>query len=374
MTRIYLSPPSTTPDDREALLEAFDSNWLAPIGPSLLAFETDFVELTGREAAVGVSSGTAGLHLSLLAAGVGVGDRVAVSTLTFAATVNAITYVGAEPILIDSEASSWNMCPEQLERALVWAKADGNPVKAVIPVDLYGQCCDYDVLLPLCFTHDALVIEDSAEALGASYAGRPAGAFGQLAVFSFNGNKIVTASGGGMVVGSEADMQRIRHLATQAREPHAHYEHNEVGYNYRMSNLLASLGRSQLSTLEHRVARRTEIRTAYEEGFADVWGIGFAPIGPKAISNNWLTCITVDPSIGVLPDEVCTELGLHDIEARPLWKPMHEQPVFATKKAFLNGVSSKLFSVGLCLPSGSGLSVDQQDYVIRNVKKALGRS
>jgi pyridoxal phosphate-dependent aminotransferase EpsN len=374
MSKIYLSPPSTTPADRAALLEAFDSNWLAPIGPALAGFESDFVALTGREAAVGVSSGTAGLHLSLIVAGIGPGDRVAVSTLTFAATVNAIIYVGAEPILIDSEASTWNMCPEQLERAVVWAESTGNPIKAVIPVDLYGQCCDYDALLPLCSAHNIVVIEDSAEALGGSYGGRPAGSFGEFSVFSFNGNKIVTTSGGGMVVGATEQIERIRHLATQAREPHAHYEHNEVGYNYRLSNLLAALGRSQLSTLGDRVRRRAEIRAAYEEGLAGIEEVGFAPIGPKAVSNNWLSCITVDPSIGVRPDEVCLELAEHDIEARPLWKPMHEQPVFGETKAFLNGVSSKLFAVGLCLPSGSGLTVDEQDFVIRNVKKALGRS
>jgi dTDP-4-amino-4,6-dideoxygalactose transaminase len=374
MARIYLSPPSTTPADRDALLEAFDSNWLAPIGPALKGFEQDFIELTGREAAVGVSSGTAGLHLSLVTAGIGVGDRVAVSTLTFAATVNAVTYVGAEPILIDSEAASWNMCPQLLADAFKWSAADGNPIKAVIPVDLYGQCCDYDALLPLCAEYNAVVIEDAAEALGATYGGAASGSFGTLAVFSFNGNKIITTSGGGMVVGDSVHIERIRHLATQARQPEAHYEHNEIGYNYRLSNLLAALGRSQLSTISDRVAQRTRINNAYRSGLAEIPEVGFAPIAPKAKSNFWLTCVTLDPSLDVRPDVVCSELSSQDIEARPLWKPMHEQPVFASKKAFLNGLSSQLFEVGLCLPSGSGLTQSDQEFVIECLKKALNRT
>jgi dTDP-4-amino-4,6-dideoxygalactose transaminase len=374
MARIYLSPPSTTPADREALLEAFDSNWLAPIGPALSGFEDDFVKLTGREAAVGVSSGTAGLHLSLVTAGIGVGDRVAVSTLTFAATVNAVTYVGAEPILIDSEATSWNMCPQLLADAFKWSADDGNPIKAVIPVDLYGQCCDYDALLPICAEFGAVVIEDAAEALGSTYGGAASGSFGELAVFSFNGNKIITTSGGGMVVGDSVHIERIRHLATQAREPEVHYEHNEVGYNYRLSNLLAALGRSQLSTLSDRIAHRTRINAAYREGLGGIPEVGFAPIGPKAKSNHWLSCVTLDPSLEVPPDVVCSELSSQDIEARPLWKPMHEQPVFSTKKAFLNGLSSHLFQVGLCLPSGSGLTQSDQQFVIECVKKALNRT
>jgi dTDP-4-amino-4,6-dideoxygalactose transaminase len=374
MARIYLSPPSTNQADREALLEAFDSNWLAPIGPALVGFEQDFIELTGREAAVGVSSGTAGLHLSLVAAGIGEGDRVAVSTLTFAATVNAITYVGAEPILIDSETASWNMCPQLLADAFRWSIADGNPIKAVVPVDLYGQCCDYDAILPLCAEYGAVVIEDAAEALGASYDGSPSGSFGMLAIFSFNGNKIITTSGGGMVVGDSGPIERIRHLATQAREPEIHYEHHEIGYNYRLSNLLAALGRSQLSTLTDRVAHRTRIQATYREGFADIPEVGFAPVGPKATSNYWLSCLTLDPTLDVLPEIVCSELSSQDIEARPLWKPMHEQPVFAGKKAFLNGLSSHLFQVGLCLPSGSDLTQSDQQFVIECVKKALNRT
>jgi dTDP-4-amino-4,6-dideoxygalactose transaminase len=374
MARIYLSPPSTTAADREALLEAFDSNWLAPIGPALSGFESDFVKLTGREAAVGVSSGTAGLHLGLVVGGIGPGDRVAVSTLTFAASVNAITYVGAEPILIDSEEASWNMCPELLAEAFRWAAADGNPIKAVIPVDLYGQCCNYDAILPLCEQYGAFVIEDAAEALGASYSGAPSGSFGSLGVFSFNGNKIITTSGGGMVVGDSEHIERIRHLATQARQPEAHYEHNEIGYNYRLSNLLAALGRSQLHTLPERVAQRTRIQRAYREGFAGIPEVGFAPVAAKAKSNYWLSCVTLDPSLGVLPEFVCSELSDQDIEARPLWKPMHEQPVFAKNKAFLNGLSSKLFKVGLCLPSGSGLTQSDQEFVIESVKKALNRT
>ena len=374
MARIYLSPPSTTESDRNALLEAFDSNWLAPIGPALSGFEADFVSLTGREAAVGLSSGTAGLHLSLVAAGIGNGDRVAVSTLTFAATVNAIAYVGAEPILIDSDAKSWNMCPELLAEAFRWAAAGGNPIKAVVPVDLYGQCCDYDTIVPLCEQHGAVLIEDAAEALGARWASKPAGSFGRLSVFSFNGNKIITTSGGGMVVGDCVDIERIRHLATQAREPEIHYEHQEVGYNYRLSNLLAALGRSQLKTLPHRIAHKTRINALYRDGFSDIPEVGFAPVASQAFPNNWLTCVTLDPSLEVSPRLVCSELSDRDIEARPLWKPMHEQPVYSSRKAFLNGVSSGLFEIGLCLPSGSGLTESDQEFVIQSVKKALNRT
>ena len=374
MARIYLSPPSTTESDRDALLEAFDSNWLAPIGPALAGFEADFVSLTGREAAVGLSSGTAGLHLSLVASGIGNGDRVAVSTLTFAATVNAIAYVGAEPILIDSDANSWNMCPELLAEALTWAAADGNPIKAVVPVDLYGQCCDYNAIVPLCEQHGAVLVEDAAEALGAQWASKPAGSFGRLGVFSFNGNKIITTSGGGMVVGDSVDIERIRHLATQAREPEIHYEHQEVGYNYRLSNLLAALGRSQLKTLPDRIAHRTRLNSRYQEAFADIPEIRFAPVTPLGSPNNWLTCITIDASLEVSPHLVCSELSDRDIEARPLWKPMHEQPVYASCKAFLNGVSSKLFEIGLCLPSGSGLTESDQEFVIQSLKKAFNRT
>lgn len=374
MARIYLSPPSTTESDRDSLLEAFDSNWIAPIGPALAGFEADFVALTGCEAAVGVSSGTAGLHLALIAAGIGVGDRVAVSTLTFAATVNAIMYVGAEPILIDSDVSSWNMCPQLLREACSWAAADGRPIKAVVPVDLYGQCCDYDAIVSVCEEFGALIVEDAAEALGASWASKPAGSFGRMGVFSFNGNKIITTSGGGMVVGNLEDIERIRHLATQAREPETHYEHVEVGYNYRLSNLLAALGRSQLRTLPDRIANRTQVNELYRKGFADIPELGFSPKSPLSEPNYWLSCITLDRSLDVSPRDVCWDLAGHDIEARPLWKPMHKQPVFASRKAFLNGVSDELFAVGLCLPSGSGLTESDQEFVIQSVRKALSRT
>jgi dTDP-4-amino-4,6-dideoxygalactose transaminase len=368
MTRIFLSPPHTTAADRQALLDAFDSNWLAPIGPALNGFEDDFVALTGAEAAVGLSSGTAGLHLALLVLGVQRGDKVAVSTFTFAATLNAIMYVGAEPILIDSEPSTWNMCPDLLDAACTEATGDGKPIKAVIPVDLYGQCCDYTRLSPIFRKHDLLVVEDAAEALGAHHQATQAGRFGHLGVFSFNGNKIITTSGGGMVVGDSDLVEKIRYLSTQARQPVPHYEHIDVGYNYRLSNLLAALGRTQLATLEDRIRRRTEIYNQYKSELGDIPGVSFQPIPASGRSNYWLTCMRLDPTlVTTSPESIRLALEALDIESRPLWKPMHEQPIAKGATSHLNGLASQLFRQGLCLPSGSDLTDGEQDHVVHTI-------
>ncbi len=282
MSRIYLSPPDVRAAERELLIAAIDSNWVAPVGPDLTAFEQEVAAVTGRAHGVALSSGTAALHLALLELGVGPGDDVIVSTFTFAASANAVTYVGARPVFVDSEASSWNLSPALLAEELDEREREGRDLPAaVIVVDLYGRCADYDRLGPLCAERGIPLIEDAAEAIGAACGGRPAGSFGALGVLSFNGNKLITSGGGGMLVtDSEPLAERARYLATQARQDAPHYEHTEVGYNYRLSNLLAAVGRGQLSTLTERIARRREIRRRYQEALAGRAGVAFGPDGP----------------------------------------------------------------------------------------------
>jgi dTDP-4-amino-4,6-dideoxygalactose transaminase len=372
MTRIYLSPPDVGTLERGFVNAAIDSNWVAPIGPDLDAFEADLAAVSGRKYAVGLSSGTAGLHLCLHAHGIGSGDRVAVSSFTFAASANAVAYTGAEPVFVDSDESSWNMSPELLDEVLGEANHDGRPIAAVLAVDLYGQCCDYDRITEVCERRDVLLISDAAESLGAFYKGRPAGSMGKAAVFSFNGNKIITTSSGGMVVtDDEALAQRIRFLATQAREPVPHYEHEEVGFNYRLSNLLAAFGRGQVATLSDRVAARRGVNERYQAGFAGL-PLTFSPVPEWSEPNYWLSCVLLDTATTVTPEDVRLALEAHNIESRPLWKPMHQQPVFKGSESHLNGVSDALFARGLCLPSGSALSVDDQDRVISIVRSAFG--
>lgn len=366
MKRIYLSPPDAGPLERELLLDAFDSNWIAPLGPHVDAFEREFAAMVGVPHAVAVSSGTGALHLSLAALGIGAGDDVLTSTLTFAATANAITYVGATPVFIDADPGSWTMDVDLLEEELLARSREGTLPAAVLAVDLYGQCCDYDRMTSLCRQHGVLLIEDAAEALGASYGGRPAGSFGACAAFSFNGNKIVTTGGGGMLVSHQKTLvDRARHLATQAREPAPHYEHAEVGFNYRLSNLLAAIGRAQLTRLPEKVARRREIRRRYEEALGRCPGVTFLPEARYGRSNAWLTCLTVDPALfGTTSDEIRCHLESRNIETRPVWKPMHLQPVFRHCRTRGGAVAAELFATGLCLPSGSGMSDAEQEYVI----------
>ena len=371
MSRIFLSPPDTSPADREALLAAFDSGWVAPAGPHLAAFEEDAATACGRTHGVALSSGTAALHLGLVTAGVGDGDDVLVSTFTFAASVNAITYVGARPVLIDSDETSWNLAPELLAEEL----ADRNrPPTAAIVVDLYGQCADYQRIDPLLAEYEVPLISDAAEALGASSGGRPAGAFGVASVLSFNGNKIITTSGGGMFLTDDGALAgRVRHLATQAREPFPHYEHVEVGYNYRLSNLLAAMGRSQLADLPRRVARRREIFDRYVAALGSLPGVTFMPEAPYGRANRWLTCLTIDADAGFTPEELRLWLEGDDIESRPTWKPMHLQPVFSNCPARVDGTSERLFRTGLCLPSGSSMSDEDQQRVIDRVLELADR-
>lgn len=346
------------------LLEAVDSGWLAPAGPGLEAFEAEVAAVVSRQHAVALSSGTGALHLALVAHGVGPGDVVLVSDLTFAASVNAIAYVGATPVLIDSDPATWNVSVDLLAAELDARRAA--PPKAAILVDLYGQCADQERIVPLLRDHGVVHLVDAAESLGATCAGRPAAAYGDTAVLSFNGNKIITTTGGGMVVtDDEAMAARVRHLATQARDPAPHYEHSEVGYNYRLSNLLAAFGRAQLADLDRRVERRRAIFDRYVEALAAVPGIGFMPEAPYGRSTRWLTCITIDQdATGFTPEDLRRHLEAQSIEARPTWKPMHLQPVFRSCPSRLDGTSAELFRIGLCLPSGSSLAPADQDRVI----------
>ena len=367
MTRIYLSAPDVRGPEREMVLAAIDSNWCAPVGPDLDAFEAEVAAVTGRAYGVALSSGTAGLHLALLELGVGPGDEVLVSTFTFVATANAVAYCGATPVFIDSEPETWNMSADLLAEELEVRRSAGRPMPAAaIVVDLYGQCADYDRILPILAEHGIPLVEDAAEAIGASLGNRPAGSFGAAAVLSFNGNKLITSSGGGMLVTDDEQMaRRARHLATQAREPFDHYEHAEVGYNYRLSNLLAAFGRGQLFGLDDRIARRAEIRDRYAEFFADVPGVALNSIATGRSVNHWLTCAIVDPaSCGFTARDLIDACAAADIEARPLWKPMHMQPLFADASARVDGTSQRLFETGLCLPSGSGMPDEDLERVI----------
>lgn len=370
MSRILLSPPDTGPDDLQALRRAFEGGWIAPLGPEVDAFEAELAAVTGRAHGVALSSGTAALHLALLLNDVGVGDRVLVSTLTFSATANAIRYVGAEPVFIDSDPDTWNMSPALLEQAL-----EDADYGACMPVDIYGQCADYTRIAPLCESHGVPVIEDAAEALGASHRGQPAGSFGEAAALSFNGNKIITTSGGGALVTDDGEWaERARFLATQARDPAPHYQHSEIGYNYRMSNLLAALGRSQLADLDRRVEARRQHQTVYREAFADLPGVEFMPEAPGSVSTFWLTCLTIDPErAGIDREGVRLHLESLDIESRPAWKPMHLQPVFEGYETYGGDVSALLFQDGLCLPSGSSMTEKDRQRVIDGFREAFGR-
>ena len=370
--RIYLSPPHMGTAERELLLDAFDSNWIAPLGPHVNAFEREFCETVGVSHAAALSSGTAALHLSLLMLGVGPGDEVLVSTFTFVATANAVTYLAAKPVLIDSDRETWNMDPGLLEEELAVCAQRGKLPKAVIAVDLYGQCADYDRILAACGRYGVPLVEDAAEALGATYKGKPAGSFGAAAAFSFNGNKIITTSGGGMLVSGDAGMvERARNLSQQARDPGPHYQHSKIGYNYRMSNLLAAVGRGQLNVLGDRVSRKREIFRYYMSTLGGVPGLSFMPEAGYGCSNRWLICILINsPRFGATREDIRFALERENIESRPLWKPMHLQPVFSGCRARGGAVSGELFERGLCLPSGTALrdaDLERIAGVVRNI-------
>ena len=373
MSRIYLSPPHMGGEELALLREAFESNWIAPLGPHVDAFERELAATVGVGHAAALSSGTAGLHLALVLLGVGTGDEVVCSDLTFAATAFAITYVGATPVFVDADRATWNMDAGLLAEELDRCAHRGRLPKAVIVVDLYGQCADWEPILAACERYGVPVIEDAAEALGATYRGRPAGGFGRFGVFSFNGNKIITTSGGGMLVSNDGGaIARARFLASQARDPAPHYQHSEIGYNYRMSNLLAAVGRGQLRVLADRVEARRRNFECYREALGDLPGLTFMPEAAYGRANRWLTCITIDPEVsGTSRERVRLALEAENIEARPVWKPMHMQPVFESAEFVGAGVSKKLFETGLCLPSGSNLGEGDQERVVDVVRRII---
>lgn len=373
--RIYLSPPHLGTVEAELLADAVASNWVAPIGPHVDAFEQEFCDVVESPHAVALSSGTAALHLALQLAGVTAGDEVLVSTFTFAGSVNPIFYLGARPVLVDSELQSWNMDSALLAEALHARARTGRLPRAVVAVHLYGQSADLDEIAGACEFYGVPLIEDAAEALGARYKGRPPGTRGTMGVFSFNGNKIITTSGGGMLVTADKGLaDHARKLATQARDPFPHYEHSEIGYNYRLSNLLAAIGRGQLLSLEDRVAARRGNFARYREALSDLPGLEFMPEPSWSRHSRWLTCMTIDPDeFGADREAICTALAAEDIEARPLWKPMHCQPVFRGCTAIGGTVAEGLFERGLCLPSGSNLTEEDISRVVDVVRCVAAR-
>lgn len=370
--RIYLSTPHMGSQEEAFVAEAFATNWIAPLGPHVDAFEREFADTVGSPHAAALSSGTAALHLALVLVGVRPGDEVMVSTLTFSASVNPIRYLGANPVFMDSERISWNLDPALLVEALEQRARTGRLPRAVVLVHLYGQSADIDPILAACDRHGVALVEDAAEALGASYHGRTPGTFGRVGIFSFNGNKIITTSGGGMLVsGDEGLVAHARKLATQARDPAPHYEHSEIGYNYRLSNVLAGIGRGQLQVLEERVLARRQNFDFYREALGDVPGIEFMPEAPWGRHSRWLTTLTIDPDLfGADREAVRQALEAENIEARPVWKPMHLQPVFADFESLGGEVAEDLFRHGLCLPSGSNLCEGDLQRVVDGVRRA----
>lgn len=360
-------------EERALLLDAFDSNWVAPLGPHVDAFEREFGERIGVPFCAALSSGTAGLHLALVLSGVQPGDEVITSSFTFAATANAVRYIGAQPVFVDSDASTWNMDPNLLSEEIESCAKRGKLPAAVVAVDLYGQCADLDPIAQACARYDIPLIEDAAEALGATYRERSAGSCGAMGVFSFNGNKIITTSGGGMLVSNRRDwIDRARFLAQQARDPAPHYQHSTLGYNYRLSNLLAAVGRGQLRHLDDRIARRRDHNAFYRRSFGDCRGITFMPEAEYGRSTFWLTCLQINPDeCGGDREHIRLHLESKDIESRPVWKPLHMQPVFAGCRMRGGRVVEQIFETGLCLPSGSSLTDAQRELVAATLLEAL---
>lgn len=361
-TRIYLSPPHLGEAERAFVAEAFDTNWIAPLGPNVDGFEAELERYTGAAHAAALSSGTAALHLALILLGVGAGDEVVCSSFTFSASANPIVYQGATPVFVDSEADTWNMDPDALAAALADRQAKGKLPKAVILVHLYGMPAKMREIMAVCERYGVPLIEDAAEALGSTYHGRAMGTFGAMGILSFNGNKIITTSGGGALISDHAEwIERARFLATQARDPAPHYQHSQIGYNYRLSNVSAGIGRGQMKVLDDRVAARRANTARYREFFAPYPGVTLPEEPAGMLSNRWLTTILVDPAAtgGVTREDLRLALDADNIEARPLWKPLHLQPVFEAYPYYGEGLCERLFDQGLCLPSGSSLSEEE---------------
>ncbi|AND41928.1 DegT/DnrJ/EryC1/StrS family aminotransferase [Cytobacillus oceanisediminis] len=376
-SRIYLSPPHLSGNEIKYIQEAIDTNWIAPLGPNVDAFEKEIAQYTGANEAVAVSSGTAAIHLALSLLDVKKGDTVFCSSLTFVASANPILYQGAEPVFIDSEPETWNMSPEALERAFVEAVRERRLPKAVIVVNLYGQSAKMDEILAICHSYDVPIIEDAAESLGSSYKGKLSGTFGKYGIFSFNGNKIITTSGGGMLISNDAEsLKKARFLATQSRDPAPHYQHSEIGYNYRMSNILAGIGRGQMGVLDERVIARRSIFSQYYKELSHLPGLHFMPELKNTFSNRWLTALTIDEqAAGVSSSTLLEALTDENIEARPVWKPLHLQPLFKDVQYYSHkidqSVSDELFLSGICLPSGSNLSEEELLRVTECIKSTM---
>lgn len=376
---ILLSPPHMTGNEQKFINEAFQSNWIAPAGPNINKFEEKLAAYVGTNGAVAVSSGTAAIHLALNLMGVEKGDLVFCSSLTFVASANPILYLGATPVFIDSEDKTWNMSPVALKKAMVEAQINGKLPKAVIVVNLYGQSAMIDELRGICDSYSVSIIEDAAESLGSLYKGKQSGSFGRFGIFSFNGNKIITTSGGGMLVSDDLEaLAEARFLATQAKDIALHYEHSVVGYNYRMSNVLAGIGLAQLDVLDNRVEMRREVFNRYVQELGNIEGIEFMPELANTFSNRWLTTLTLNPNvIAIKPTDLIKDLKEAKIEARHIWKPLHLQLLFKGCLFYPhdanNSVSERLFMEGICLPSGSNLTTEQQSKVIEVIKQSIKR-
>jgi pyridoxal phosphate-dependent aminotransferase EpsN len=374
-SRILLSVPHMGGRERSFVEEAFASNWLSTVGPNVTAFENEFGLRLGLPA-VALGSGTAGLQLGLRALGVGPGDEVFCPSLTFVASVNPVVYLGAKPVFLDSDRESWNLDPECLASALRDRAARNRLPRAVMVVHLFGQCADMDPILEVCRRYGVGVIEDAAEALGANYRNRPAGTMGDAGVFSFNGNKIITTTGGGMLVSPDAALiAKARFWSTQARDPGIAYEHTELGYNYRISNVLAGIGRGQLEVLDLRVKQRRAVAFRYRDAFADLPGVSFMPQASYGLHTNWLSCFLIEErEAGCSRDEMIRLLDAANIESRPVWKPMHLQPLYESADRYGGEVARDLFRKGICLPSSSSLTPHEQSRVIQTVRAACGVS
>ncbi len=387
--RIFLSPPHMGGRELELVRQAFDSNYIAPLGPMVDAFEAAFAQTVGASHAVALASGTAAMHLAMRLLGIGPGDEVFASTLTFIGSVSPIVFQGAWPVFIDADAATWNMCPELLEEELARCARRGRLPKAVVPTDLYGQCADLGRILPICQRYEVPVIVDAAESLGATWGGRPSGSGAKAAVFSFNGNKIITSSGGGMLVSDNAEfIARARFLSQQARDPAPHYEHSQIGYNYRMSNIVAAIGLGQLHYLVERVRRKREIFDYYCRALGELPGVSFMPEAHYGAGNRWLTVALIHPErFGADRETIRQALEQENIESRPVWKPMHLQSAFIVDadmepmRPMHNGngryptravggqVAEQLFERGLCLPSGTAMTDADLDRVIDTVRQ-----
>ncbi len=373
--RVFLSAPEVSGAELGYIEQAIADNWIGPLGPYVERFERELEEIVGVRRALAVSSGTAAIHLALEVLGIGPGDLVLASSFTFVASVAPLRLVGADPWFVDSEESSWNMDPGLLADAISTARSAGRSPAAVIVVDIVGQSADYDPIRDICAEAEIPIIEDAAEALGATYRGSPAGGFGRIGILSFNGNKILTTSTGGALLSNDEDLiDRAFFLATQARDPAPHYEHSVTGFNYRMSSLLAAFGQAQLEALDERVDKRRAVFERYREALDDLPGLSFMPEATYGRANRWLTAVRIDPGVfGSTNTSVMETLARDNIESRPVWKPMHMQPVFADAPATVSGVSERIFAEGLCLPSSSSLRPDEQERVIRAVRSRASR-